>query len=139
VGEIEETTMKSEWKDYRLCYVENGCAYFTDNFENQWGDDWNDAPYEHNAGLPYTGDNLKADGDIVRVPFAGMTEPCKDHLNSPLSVQDINSGSAPWLRSMPRLDGEEVEIYAGETLDEVIGKMALANAAIGSVKHGRPY
>lgn len=38
----------------RLCYVEDGFAYFTtQRLADQWGDDWNDAPYEHNAGTPY--------------------------------------------------------------------------------------
>lgn len=27
--------------------------YFTSDIENQWGDDWDDRPYEHNAGKPY--------------------------------------------------------------------------------------
>ncbi len=38
----------------RLCYVTGNCAYFTTQpLEKQWGDDWNDAPYESNAGSPY--------------------------------------------------------------------------------------
>jgi hypothetical protein len=38
----------------RLCYVSGNCAYFTTQaLEKQWGDDWDDAPYEHNAGSPY--------------------------------------------------------------------------------------
>lgn len=45
----KEKTMK----EYKLCYVEDNFAYFTNDFENQWGDDWNDRPYEHNAGEPY--------------------------------------------------------------------------------------
>ena len=32
-------------KLYRLCYVSGNIMYFTDNFENQTGDDWDDAPY----------------------------------------------------------------------------------------------
>ena len=39
--------------DRQLCYVEDQSACFTDNFEGQWGDDWNDAPYEHKAILHY--------------------------------------------------------------------------------------
>lgn len=36
-----------------LCYVDGGKAYFTtQKLEDQWGDDWDDAPYEHNAGIP---------------------------------------------------------------------------------------
>jgi len=38
----------------RLCYVERQWAYFTTRpIAEQWGDDWDDAPYEHNAGEPY--------------------------------------------------------------------------------------
>ena len=37
--------------------------YFTDNMSKQWGDDWNDAPYEHNAGEPYDDDT-----NIIRIP-----------------------------------------------------------------------
>lgn len=40
-------------KEYKLCYVDGQKAWFTDNFEKQWGDDWNDKPYECNAEEPY--------------------------------------------------------------------------------------
>ena len=41
-------------KEFRLCYVNGPFAYFTTKeVSEQWGDDWNDAPYEHNAGKPY--------------------------------------------------------------------------------------
>jgi hypothetical protein len=37
-----------------LCYVSENFAWFTTrSLEEQWGDDWDDAPYEHNAGEPY--------------------------------------------------------------------------------------
>lgn len=37
-----------------LCYIEEPFAYFTTlSLEEQWGDDWNDAPTEHNSGPPY--------------------------------------------------------------------------------------
>lgn len=40
--------------DYKLCYISENIAYFTTlPLSEQWGDDWNDAPYEHNAGPPY--------------------------------------------------------------------------------------
>jgi hypothetical protein len=40
--------------DYKLCYVSGSFAWFTtQELSKQWGDDWNDAPYEHNAGSPY--------------------------------------------------------------------------------------
>ena len=41
-------------EDYKLCYVDGPWAYFTtQDLKRQWGDDWNDAPYERNAGTPY--------------------------------------------------------------------------------------
>ena len=39
---------------YKLCYVDGNEAWFTSDWKNQWGDDWNDRPYEHNAGSPYS-------------------------------------------------------------------------------------
>lgn len=37
-----------------LCYVDGNKAWFTTKpLAEQWGDDWDDAPYEHNAGQPY--------------------------------------------------------------------------------------
>lgn len=39
---------------HRLCYIDGPWAYFTTQpVAEQWGDDWDDAPYEHNAGDPY--------------------------------------------------------------------------------------
>lgn len=41
-------------KDAHLCYVDGNFAYFTTrHLYDQCGDDWNDVPYEHNAGAPY--------------------------------------------------------------------------------------
>ncbi|MFW6130503.1 MAG: hypothetical protein ACOC56_04895 [Atribacterota bacterium] len=43
--------------DAKLCYLEtHGVVYFTtmEYVGDQWGDDWNDVPYQYNAGLPYT-------------------------------------------------------------------------------------
>ena len=41
------------WLGSVLCYVDAPWAYFTTRrLSEQWGDDWDDAPYEHNAGTP---------------------------------------------------------------------------------------
>jgi hypothetical protein len=33
--------------DLILCYIDDDYAYFTEqSLDKQWGDDWNDAPYE---------------------------------------------------------------------------------------------
>jgi hypothetical protein len=43
-----------EDEDFMLCYVNLPWCYFTTKpLDEQWGDDWDDAPYEHNAGEPY--------------------------------------------------------------------------------------
>ena len=163
IEEILEDTF-TDWKDFKLCYVDNipvmemdytpeskeymksdqyekdkkiygwnnpyihmedypnpnyvegekeYYAYFTDltDLQEQWGDDWNDAPYEHNAGWPYDSDIVEVNEnnvatrieeyDILKVPFAiksyNYVLPCDNHLNSPWSVQDINSDAVAWI------------------------------------------
>ena len=85
-------------------------AYFTDltDLQEQWGDDWNDTPYEHNAGCPY--DSMgKNEHTILKVPFTVVSEnnngyshwvkfPCDyGNGNSPFSVEGINAGAIPWI------------------------------------------
>jgi hypothetical protein len=95
-----------------LCYVSNGCAYFTlKPLSEQWGDDWNDAPYEHNAGPPY---DPEAKVYFECGPY--LEEPCEGQSNSEYTVQRINTGEVPWLRQNQRKDG--VSIYAGCTLSD---------------------
>jgi hypothetical protein len=95
----------------RLCYIEGNRAGFFAYFsskEHPTGDDWNDVPYEHNAGIPYEYDEI--------IPFIGDSLSgfeLPEGLN--LSVDDINEGKAPWLRTW---DGKE--LYAGATVEEFI-------------------
>jgi len=114
--------------DAKLCYVGGNAAYFTtQNLADQWGDDWNDAPYEHNAGAPYTfGDWDKEHGkepwEIVQVYYEGAFElPSEWFHNSPYSVEQINKKETPWLKGSrySKLDGK-VEIWAGTSLAEFI-------------------
>jgi hypothetical protein len=92
----------------KLCYIDGGSmnicqAYFTTQpLQDQWGDDWDDAPYELNAEEPY---NWKTGTDEPHSIFVVVFNrgqywcPCDGHLNSPWSVQDINAGRIPWLSS----------------------------------------
>jgi len=118
----------------KLCYVEGNIAYFTtQDLDKQWGDDWDDAPYEHNAGLPYlpsvyyyadgrSEKNIRdwnKDGtpkwEIIKVMFeADLYTPCNNAINSPYSVQDINNGKVAWLKSF----NKEFYIYAGVSIKE---------------------
>lgn len=114
-------------EDAVLCYVEFGWAWFTTQpLEKQWGDDWNDAPYEHNAGRPYEyRPDIAADADkepweIHKVAWdAPLVTPSDNVANCPYSVQDINRGAAAWLRPDGwNPDAPYVVIPAGVTLAE---------------------
>lgn len=110
----------------RLCLVKGNCLYFTSDFENQTGDDWDDAPYEHNAGQPYIHNT-----EILRVciltPFVS---PCTGYLNSPYSVDEINKGKIPWVQA----HGLE-PIFAGEEYDDVLHKLKCADHIFMFGKH----
>lgn len=96
-----------------LCFVKGCWAYFTPKkLSEEWGDDWNDAPYEHNAGEPY------GEG-VVKVAFdADLEQPRDRFLNSPFSVEQINAGEVAWLRSPSWKSGAPVVIHAGTSIEE---------------------
>jgi len=112
---------------FRLCYIRGCWAYFTTQaLEKQWGDDWNDAPYEHNAGSPYScwGSEF-VDGQpawlICKVAFESELETPEDAAgcNSEYSVEDINKQAVPWLQHSRFTDVQDREqIWAGATLAE---------------------
>ena len=103
----------------------DGCwAYFTTRkLSEQWGDDWNDAPYEHNAGRPYEfHEHDRKEGrepwQIVKVAFDGGFEtPAEGHNNSPWSVEQINAGAVAWLRTDSYRTTKPVIIPAGVTIE----------------------
>lgn len=106
---------------YQLCYVERGkdtCEdgeithytyklYFTKiNLQYQWGDDWDDAPYDLNAEPPYDihywDDDVRKEHNIVIVTIKVKAEhylelPGRIAYTSSYSVADINSRAAAWL------------------------------------------
>ena len=107
-----------------LCYVDGCWAYFTTRkLSEQWGDDWNDAPYEHNAGRPYEfHEHDRKEGrepwQIVKVAFDGGFEtPAEGHNNSPWSVEQINAGAVAWLRTDSYRTTKPVIIPAGVTIE----------------------
>jgi len=124
-------------KNFKLCYVELPWCYFTtQELSEQWGDDWNDRPYEHNAGEPYEPsrkdlpdrakkfpEDWNEDGtprwEIKKVAIDNvcLEEPSEGHYNSPYSVEDINKGEVPWLCS-PKYLKDNIKIMAGCKLDE---------------------
>lgn len=109
--------------ELRLCYVKDSFAWFTSHFDDEWGDDWDDVPYEHNAGHPYGYHYTKLKDcvhhTLVKVAFEGpFDSPCANMTNSPYSVHTINGGVVPWLSVWPMRKGEFVR--GGSTLKEFI-------------------
>jgi len=126
-------------KEYRLCYVDLPWIYFTtQDIDKQWGDDWDDAPYEHNAGEPYAParpdledratrfpKDWNEDGtpkwEIIKVAIDDnyFIEPKYHFSNSPYSVEMINSLMTPWLiTNMFSVD--KTAVFAGTMLSEFI-------------------
>lgn len=111
--------------EFKLCYVDGCFAWFTTaDLKDQWGDDWNDAPYEHNAGCPYEWKSYREcpEYKLQRVVFhdAILDTPCGfANGNSAYSVEDINSGKVAWLAT-PRWtqSNVNVSIHAGVSIDE---------------------
>lgn len=105
---------------WKLCYVDGPWAWFTTQaLKDQWGDDWNDRPYEHNAGSPYgpsEADKKKGKTwDLMKIAYEGdFEQPSDGHTNSPWSVEDINAGAVAWIRtSRYSSRGDRVNIPAG--------------------------
>lgn len=108
--------IKEIYKKYRLCLVDGNEMFFTSSFEDQWGDDWNDAPYDCNAGSPYEDDKHHVISAFVKK--INLRTPCDLHYNAPYSAEDLNHKAAAWL-----FDAEHgVSIFGGDTLEEVIAK-----------------
>lgn len=108
--------------ELRLCYIKGeNRAYFTSlPLDEQWGDDWNDAPYEHNAGPPCEPSGREDDLPGWRVVSCffdvDLVTPSRGGPASGCSVEDINNLAVPWLRPMDGRDGPT--IWAGCTFDD---------------------
>lgn len=68
-----------------------------DDCENYWGDDWDDRPYEHNAGTVYE-EFIDGYIDIAFAFGCNVLDAESDYTykgNSPFSKQDFKNGKAP--------------------------------------------
>lgn len=119
-------------EDLKLCFIddERNCAYFTEKeVTEQWGDDWDDVPYEHNAGTPYENDYDQPEQGvkngmgiypkikIVKVFFElpnYYNTPHTGYTNSPFSVEMINKGVVAWLWT------DDFKLFAGTTMNDFI-------------------
>jgi len=110
-------------REPKLVYIDPDIpvAYFSFSAASEpWGDDWDDAPYEHNAGPPYDW--------TTRVVYldTDLESPCSNKLNSDYSVEQINKGMIPWLRT-PTWHKDIIVIPAGVTVQEFIDKIRAAD------------
>lgn len=101
-------------KIYQLCYVEDNKLYFTSQFNKVCGDDWDDRPYEYNAGPPYE------EFDIVEYIIPDCLNqyikyPCDGYTNSPYSVESINHGGGAWVTI--EIDNIGTQLHAGIDYD----------------------
>ena len=120
-------------------------AYFTPlDLDEQWGDDWDDFPYEYNAGAPYDSKYEERDEkgnwkeyEIIKVPFYVDSwkvyqpkEWGRSSENSPFCVRDINAGAVAWIYYAGK-DGKSgkgsVAIHAGVNPFEFIEKIEKIN------------
>lgn len=126
----------------KLCYVDGDCAYFTTlPVREQWGDDWNDRPYDCNAGRPYPWASTNKEKYQLFVAY--WAAPLKDprqvdwacSININLSVLDINSGMVPWLQTTGGIDRpKHVLIFAGTTFDEFVRAVRELGGTVGELR-----
>ena len=89
--------------------------------KDYWGDDWNDRPYEHNAGLVYP-EYVKATFDVAFQFDTLIAEPYLNVSNSQFSKEDMKNGIIPFLCVLPaeslKHAQEEIKIHGvGHYLD----------------------
>ena len=143
-GICKESDLVIDEEEYYLCYVKDGKCWFTDNWKEQWGDDWNDEPYECNAGEPYDDYSvLIKDSEepfkkvyehkpinhkicIVDFPDRWVYEPKTD---GAYSVEQINK-SIETRNKIPWLKGEGIEIYPKTTYRDFLSKVKAANGVV---------
>lgn len=120
---------------YRLCYVDrNNRYYFTTDYANQWGDDWNDNPADCNAGEPYyphpnSDKDWEKDGTpkwtIITISFIppenmyGETDSAQR-----FSVETINKCGHPWFyatsKNYKTNETQSLSIKGGMSIPEFI-------------------
>lgn len=104
-----------------------------DDLEEWYGDDWDDKPYEHNAGTVY--DEFVSGHIDVAFSFDDLVlEPCEDYrygFNSPFSKDDMAAARVPCIVVAPKgvycdqyddcfsywaINKNAIQLYFGESL-----------------------
>ena len=97
-----------------------------ENLKDWGGDDWDDIPYEHNAGTVY--DEYVHHYVDITVDFNyDVYEPADDTPNSPYCKDDFKARKAPAViitednldYASAVADGSSLKIYYGDTIDGI--------------------
>lgn len=88
-----------------------------DDCKDYWGDDWNDAPYEHNAGRVYE-EYIKGYVEFAFPLKYNVCEACDGYFNSPFSKQDMINRKIPCLTIFASAE-PEIKIYFGDDIDGI--------------------
>ena len=73
----------------------------TDDCHNYWGDDWNDAPYDCNAGTVYH--EFVASVKDIAFPFDDLVlEPCDGAFNCGYTKEDMKNRTVPCIVVVPK-------------------------------------
>lgn len=86
-----------------------------DNCNDYWGDDWDDAPYEHNAGQVYKRYTQGYVEFVFPLKYS-VCEACNGYFNSPFSKEDMMNRKVPCLTISTE---PEIKIYFGDNIDEI--------------------
>ena len=93
-----------------------------DELESWYGDDWDDAPYEHNAGRVY--DEFIADYRDLIIPFdSEVLEPCDGTLNSHWCKDDMRARRVPCIIVVPPSELETEYHYFTGDFNDYIGNI----------------
>lgn len=118
-------------------------AYFTPiSLDKQWGDDWDDTPYEYNAEIPYDDyydeNDERVEIEIVKVPFyipydSGWNIRFPKDWGGDSSffcVRDINAGAVAWIfyaGDKCKTFKGSAAIHAGCNPEEFLEKIKIIN------------
>ncbi|WP_321786268.1 hypothetical protein [Burkholderia pyrrocinia] len=114
---------------YRLCFVRTPWAWFTClPLDRQCGENWAEVPYQDFAQPPYSDSRAQ----LLRVAFDAprLLPPEAGRHGHGWSVEQINRGAAPWLRSEDFVDAMTLTVPAGATLGAFVESIEAAGGTV---------
>ena len=122
---LDELVKTEQGIVYKLCLVSRNMAYFTDSFEHQWGDDWDDVINDiDDLDEPYETWEEQIEEVITSHPikikkiFFETNEPEWEEKRpcdaGRYSIEDINKGAIAWLHT------KKINIIGGMTYENFV-------------------